>query len=203
MTNVDCSIKASSICLLSCYFGQWPSFMPLFLESCRRNPTIDFLFFGDGGPVPHVPANVTIVPLTFDEMLNRLNERLNLTVDVKDPYKLCDFKPAYGHVFEEYLQGYDFWGYTDFDLVYGSIRSFFTDELLKRSDVVSCRPAWITGGCFLFRNTERLNTLFRLSNDHVRAFTSEERLTFSNTVMRESNWRKVFPFSMLIRRVKV
>ena len=42
------------------------------------------------------------------------------------PYKLCDLKPFFGRLFPEAVDGYDWWGYTDTDMLLGNLRSVLT-----------------------------------------------------------------------------
>ena len=51
--------------------------------------------------------------------------------DPSDPYKLCDLKPAYGHIHERDIAGYRFFGYGDIDIVYGQISDFYTGKLVS------------------------------------------------------------------------
>ena len=92
----------------------------------------------------------------------RLFERkTGLGVSLELPYKVCDYKPAFGLIFEDYLHGVDFWGHCDVDVVWGNIRKFLaTDEILSRYDVVSPRRRRIAGACTLYRNTDAVNRLF-------------------------------------------
>ena len=84
-----------------------------------------------------------------------------MSVSLELPYKVCDYKPAFGLIFEDYLRGVDFWGHCDVDVVWGSIRKFLaTDEILSRYDVVSPRRRRIAGACTLYRNTDEVNRLF-------------------------------------------
>jgi hypothetical protein len=36
---------------------------------------------------------------------------------------------AYGEIFANELHEYDFWGFSDIDLIWGNIRNFYTEEL--------------------------------------------------------------------------
>jgi hypothetical protein len=38
-------------------------------------------------------------------------------MEIRNPYKICDWKPFYGHIFREYLVAYDFWGHCDMDII--------------------------------------------------------------------------------------
>lgn len=44
------------------------------------------------------------------------------------PYKLCDFKTAYGYIFNDLFEGYDYWGYYDIDTIWGNILKFIPDN---------------------------------------------------------------------------
>lgn len=71
------------------------------------------------------------------------------------PYKLCDYKPAYGYVFAEYLKEYPYWGECDTDLIFGDIDQFLFPKMQEGYDKIG-----IFGHCTLYRNTEEVNTLF-------------------------------------------
>lgn len=169
----------ASTCLISCYFGSWPKYVDLFLESCRHNPEFEFLLFSDCGSLPSAPGNVHVVPMTLDEIRDRIRKRLGLEPAIKTPYNLCDFKPTYGALFDDYLDGYDFWGCTDIDMIYGDIGSFITDDLLAANDVISARAPYLTGFFFLFRNEDRLNSLYTQSADYKWVLESEQHFSFT------------------------
>lgn len=59
---------------------------------------------------------------------------IDFEICLESPYKLCDYKPTYGLAFKNWLKDYDFWGYCDLDVVFGNLRNYFTDEILKDSD---------------------------------------------------------------------
>jgi len=101
-----------------------------------------------------------------------------MNINVKQPYKLCDFKPTYGIVFSDYLIDFDFWGYCDLDIIFGQIRSFVTEEELCKYEVFSFRKQYPSGFFMLFKNTERINNLFRKSKDHKMILCSEEHYCF-------------------------
>lgn len=50
------------IVILIPYFGRWPDWFPLYLESCRANPSVDSIFFTDCA-VPDNPPPQSEVPL--------------------------------------------------------------------------------------------------------------------------------------------
>ena len=165
------------ICIILPYFGKFPSYFPLFLQSCRYNPTIDWLLLTDITKEYDYPENVRVVPMEFSDLQARFQEKFDFPIVLHRPYKLCDFKPAYGFLFQEYLEGYDFWGHCDLDLIFGDLRKFFPEEALAGYDKVGH-----LGHLTLYRNTPEINTLFRARvGDRVRyqeVFTTENSCIF-------------------------
>ena len=75
---------------------------------------------------------------------------------MEKPYKLCDYKPAYGEALQSLLSEYDFWGYCDCDLILGDLRKFLTEDILQTNDKLFTR-----GHMTLFRNTPEVNAFYR------------------------------------------
>ncbi|MCS3662074.1 DUF6625 family protein [Salinibacter ruber] len=171
-------MSVPKFCLVACYLGSWPDYIDLFLEGCRYNPSVDFLLFSDCGPLPDAPSNVEVVPTTKEDVRHRAEERLGVDPAIPEPFSLCDFKPTYGALFSDYLDAYDFWGCTDIDLIYGDIRSFITEPLLREHDVIAARP-YLTGFFFLFRNEERINHLYKRSRDWPHVVEQEDHYSFT------------------------
>jgi len=150
-----------SVAFVVAYFGEWPLWFPAHLQSCRYNPSIRWIFFTDCGIPSTVPDNVEFHRSSLREFEKLFKRKTGLGASLEVPYKLCDYKPTYGLVFEDYLAGFDFWGCCDIDIIWGNIRKFFaTDEVLATNDVISPRKGRITGTCNLYRNTDRINRLF-------------------------------------------
>lgn len=167
-----------SIALIICYFGAWPSWFPFFLATCRANPSIDWLFFTDCPPPAQSSANTHFIPFTLDDFNRTSSNSLGLQVEVKHPYKLCDLRPAFGHIFAEQVADYTFWGHTDLDVVYGNLRTFLPDAVLTNHDVITARRAYLSGHFTLYRNTPTINALYQASPDYARIFESEAYMNF-------------------------
>jgi len=170
------------IVVITCYFGKLPWYFNYFLYSCSYNLTIDFLIITDdhsyGG---QHPVNVHFIYETLGQVSAIASSRLAFSVKIESGYKFCDFKPAYGFLFPEIIEGYDFWGYGDIDVIYGNIRSFITDDLMKEYDLLSVRPDWVPGCFLLFKNTEKMQKLFMHSKDFQKVFSSNKHYCFDET----------------------
>jgi hypothetical protein len=168
-----------TIGIACCFVGEWPKWGDLFIESCRHNPSIDFYLMTDCVPPHHVPPeNVKFVNLDLPGFSALASAKLGIEVSLKRPYKLIDFKPAYGVIFRDYLGSYDFWGYCDLDVAFGDIRKFLTDELLDEYDVIAARRELITGHFTLFRNTDNMTRLYENSRDYKKVFSSNDTFAF-------------------------
>lgn len=173
---------SDKIVFISAYFGKLPWYFDYFLKSCVYNENIDFLIFSDDIlSKQKLPSNVRIVTVSFVEMKRLICEKLKIEVEFDNPYKLCDFKPAYGVIFSEYIQGYDFWAHGDIDVIFGNIRDFITEDVLRRHDLICVRHDFLTGYFTLFRNTGYINNLFRESRDYITVFTSSKHFCFDET----------------------
>ncbi len=154
-------LKKKKICVLNVYFGNWPRWMPFFLVSCELNADIDFIFFSDI-PLPcDTPSNIRSVQLTKDNFNSLATKKLGFTTEIKNPYKICDFKPTFGKIFEDYLIGYEFWGYTDIDLIFGRISNFITQKVLEENDIISMYKGFLSGPFCLYRNQAFINNLYK------------------------------------------
>lgn len=158
--RVVVSAKPPSLLILIPYFGQWPFWMPLFLKSCEFNPDINWLLIGDCGEPLGLPGNVQYRYCGYAGYCDHVSALLGLQFYPQNPYKLCDLKPALGFIHQQETEGYDFWGFGDLDLVYGDLRSYFTEEKLRRYDFFSTHARRVSGHLCLLRNNERMRNLF-------------------------------------------
>jgi hypothetical protein len=173
------SVQKYQIAIITCWYGPYPWYFPYFIHSCNYNPSIDFILITNNPEsIPNKSQNVKIIYKTLDEIRNTATEKLGFPVNIDYPYKLCDFKPAYGFLFPEIIKGYDFWGHGDIDVVYGDIRNFMTDKILSGYDIISSRHDYITGTFCLFKSNERVNTLFMKSRDYKLVLSSAEHFCF-------------------------
>jgi hypothetical protein len=101
---------------------------------------------------------VSSKPLFEQRVREKLGIEPNIIAQSGKPW---DFRPALGILFEEELKGYEFWGHTDFDCVYGDISKFEPD--LSTIDIWSNHFNYICGPWCLYRNCDKVNNLFHKS----------------------------------------
>jgi hypothetical protein len=143
------------IAIIVTWFGTLPPYFDAWYISAKYNKTIDFLFFTDC-KVPEC-ENIHVFNMSLDETISLFERKLNRKISITNSYKFCDCRPFFGQTYEDYLDGYDFWGYCDIDLVFGDIRQFITDEKLDQYD-----RFYQYGHLSLFRNNSIMNHLYDL-----------------------------------------
>lgn len=157
-----------SIIIMIPYFGKLPPFFMAWKETAIRNKSIDFVLFTDDMSVS-TQENIRVVHMTWKDFVARVQSIFSFPVALKAPYKICDFKPALGEIFYEYIKDYDCWGYGDIDLLLGDLRAFITDEVLGKYERV-----FYYGHVSLYRNCDKMNSLWRYQEDDYPAVNYQE-----------------------------
>lgn len=80
------------------------------------------------------PENVHVIKTTLDEIRKIANEKFGFKIVLESAYKLCDYKPAYGFLFEKYIKDFDYWGHCDCDLIFGNLEKNVTPLLNEDYD---------------------------------------------------------------------
>ncbi|WP_353720116.1 DUF6625 family protein [Dyadobacter sp. 676] len=170
-------VKCNTVVIVP-YFGELPWYFWYFIKSCENNPDFHFLLIGDSFDAVDCPANVMIVPMNLNELAELICTKLGFPVQLSKAYKLCDFKPAYGLIFSDFIADYQFWAQSDIDVIFGKLSSFLTPDFLSQYDYVSVRHDY-TSGCFsVFRNLDWVNRLFMLSKDYEMVYQSPGNYCF-------------------------
>lgn len=129
------------------YFGDFPPWMDLYtkhFEEVLRPQGYDWLLDTD-----------------LEGFKKRVKEKLGIDYPgLPGTGKVWDYRGSLGLLYAEEIKGYDFWGHTDFDCVYGDVSKWVTDEFLTALDVHSNHGTYVNGCWSLYRNVDRVNELF-------------------------------------------
>lgn len=150
----------TSICILIPYFGKWPEWIELFFDSVERNSSIDFHFLTDCDTTICSAPNAFFHKMTFDQYVSTAQEKIGVPINIPNPYKICDLRPMFGIIHAEIIKSYNFYGWTDVDLLFGNIRHFYSEDLLGQYEVFSTHQTRISGHLALFKNTEENRTKY-------------------------------------------
>ena len=121
----------------------------------------------------------------------RVSNILDVEYKFSYGYKLCDLKPVYGHIYQQELDPFDFWGYCDLDVIFGRLDPFVSQEFLGNYDIITSLERIIAGHFTLLKNTEYYRTLYRqcehfvpkLCSPHYEVFDED---TFSSLIKKLS-----------------
>ena len=137
------------------------------------------------------PSNFRVVYMSFEENKKIIQSRFDFPIVLDCPYKLCDFKPAYGYIYEDYIAGYSHWGHCDVDLLMGNLSRYLTDELLLSYDKLFC-----LGHMTIYRNTFENNRVFMnsLNNKAIYkdVYSSNQSFCFDEVWRDDNNIHTLF-----------
>jgi hypothetical protein len=139
------AIPSPSIRLVVPHFGQRPAYFPLVVRSMAANPDVSWLLLTEQ-PVADAPPNVAVQLCAFDDLAKRIQGFFDFEISLARPYKLCDFRPAFGEIFADELAGYDFWGHSDLDVIFGRIREHLPAAAFRADKIL------FNGNFGLYRN---------------------------------------------------
>ena len=137
------------------YFGPLPKTFKAWVRSLKINPNVTYFLITDQKHIMFRSVNLVVINMTFKDLQIRLKRMLN--INLKSPYKLCDLKPAYGHVFNDILKDFDYWGYSDLDLAFGNLH-----ELLIKVKNNNHHKTFTKGHFSMYKNIPEINDLFKI-----------------------------------------
>lgn len=178
-------------CFIIPYFGTLPNYFPLFLKSCRYNPDFNWLLITNDETPYDYPCNFRKISMSFSELQSLVQSKFDFPISLDRPYKLCDYKPAYGYIFENYLKDYKCWGHCDVDTIMGKISDFVTEEMLRTYDKLFC-----LGHFIIYKNTRENCRLFmsKYNGEYLykKVFSSPNILVFDEELLNCNNINQIF-----------
>jgi hypothetical protein len=167
------------------YFGKLPNYFQLFLNSCKLNGNFKWIIVTDDKTSYSWPQNVQKIDMSFEHLRQRIQSKFDFRIELSTPYKLCDYKPTYGYIFEDLIQDYPFWGYCDIDTIMGKLDNFLSFDFLNQYDKL-----FELGHMTIFKNTFENNRMFMKKIDgsfpYKEALTSKEIFVFDEVSERNS-----------------
>jgi hypothetical protein len=171
-----------TIALIMPYYGKYPNYFELWLKSASFNKSIDFYVVTDIESSIIYPENVKMINIGFKELKNRIEKLVGFSIKLETPYKLCDYKPLYGLLFQEMISRYDFWGHCDSDIIWGDLRKFITENILNQYDKVYTR-----GHLTLYKNNQTINKICLEQHLYKSVYTYKEAFS-TNYICHYDEW---------------
>jgi hypothetical protein len=126
--------------------------------------------------------------VTYDIKSNIIDVHVHLS----RPVALVEYKPTFGHVFAEFLEGYSHWGYSDLDILFGDLPRWITEDELQEYDIVTYgygdqNRVYLRGQFTFHRNIPKINQLWRkcdylshLDQRFGKVLAGEQKLKFES-----------------------
>lgn len=147
------NMKATNKIFILPFFGELPSWIDKWKEN-MEHLNYDYIIDQD-----------------LDGFKKRVKKKLNLECSIKEGTgKVWDYRPALGYLYQDEIKGYDYWGHTDFDCVYGDVDKYEPEEY----DIWSNHHNYIMGAWTIYKNNEKINRLFQLHPDWREILSSKE-----------------------------
>lgn len=179
------------VCFIVPYFGTLPNYFQLFLESCSINKDYEWLIITNDQRKFCYPKNVKRVIMSFEELKKTISSKFSFKINLNTPRKLCDYKPAYGFIFENYLREYEYWGHCDIDTIMGKLDDFLPPLLKNQYDKI-----FTLGHFILYKNTKENNRIFmknfRGQSLYKESFQTDSITTFDETYGDDNNVNSIF-----------
>ena len=142
----------NKIAIVSPYFGKLPKNINLTIESMKKNKFIDWYIITDDCEISS-SRNVSVIYKNFEEIKELIKKKIHTTISYS--YKLCDYKPTYGILFEDLLSKYEMWGYYDLDVIFKDLSKFITNDIIKKYDKI-----YDLGHLSVMKNTSEIREAF-------------------------------------------
>ncbi len=166
------------IAMICPYFGKFPSNIELTFKSMEANGFIDWYIFTNIKNIYGDFKNIKFINMSFEDIKKIIKEKIG--TDIKSVYKLCDYKPTYGYIFESYIHEYEYWGFCDLDVIFGDLSKYLnskkTEEFFKIYDL---------GHLSILKNTRETREAFRdfeyMNKNYADILNSEYIFVFDET----------------------
>lgn len=119
------------------------------------NPAVQWVIPTDI-EIGSLPPNVRLVHCTLSSMRADFSRSLGFDVALTGPYKLTDFRPAFGHLFADEIGEAKWWGYCDLDVIFGQIMSILSPGLQS-----GARKLYVRGHFSVYLNDDVPNGWYR------------------------------------------
>lgn len=176
------------IAFLCPYFGTFPKHIQLWLNSCATNKDTTYFLFTDDKQKLNYPDNFVVKYMTLNELKNFFQSKFNFEISLSGVYKLGDYKPLYGYLFEDLIKDYDAWGYLDVpDEICGDVSAFVNEKVFLKADKLMVR-----GHMTIFKNTPEVNKRFMADTgekfNYKDIFSSEHFFNFEEIAKGSISW---------------
>lgn len=142
--------------ILVIWIGKFPKSFNMWLHSISLLP-FDFIFYTDQPK----PINISYKwnYTSMNSLKNQFSAFMKFDVELPFPYKICDYRPAFGEMFYEEVKEYKYWGYCDLDVIFGNC-----DIIQQKIEFLKPDKVLQRGHLSFFKNNLSINAIYKSSS---------------------------------------
>lgn len=159
-------------CIFMPWWGTPPGWESEFLERAMQSRKLAVVLVGDAaGFAPQCSGPIRI-PESISGFEARASRAAGVKID-KRPERypkgqaICELRCMMADVYPDVTEPYSWWGYGDWDVVWGDWDSYLTDEILQRYDAISSNSRAVNACFQLFRNAPAERRLYAKRMDLI------------------------------------
>ena len=175
------------ITLILPYFGdKFPNTFNILVDSMYKNKNVNFLIFTniDTNKIDRKETNVKFIHTTLEKVRQKASSIIGFEINLAKPYKLCDLKPFYGLIFQDYLKQSQWWGHFDSDIIFGDLSKFINDPVFDKYDKV-----FTDGPLTFYKNTPYINSLC-MKDFKIKGAPTYKEVLSSSAIFGYDEWGK-------------
>jgi glycosyltransferase involved in cell wall biosynthesis len=187
-------LREPRIYIFLVYYGNFPNYFQLYLDSLSMNIDILTIFLVTDINIEkyNIPSNLIFINLSIQNIRERVTKLIYNTYDIIiqpetlliNNYKLTDIKIMYLELFDDILNKYnvtekDYVGWGDCDLIYGKLSNF-----IKFEENYEILGGW-HGHFVAIKNTKSFKTLFKKIPNYVDLITNSKHFAIDEIAYRE------------------
>jgi hypothetical protein len=175
----------SKVILIQLWLGTIPDYFWHHYETTKNLKNVDFLLLTNDD-ISIESKNYRIVKIPSHWIEEKVSSMLECDYKITNFKKINDLKSSYGELFEDYIEGYDYFGFYDIDTLFGDLNKWIFPHI-PEYDVVSFADSVfhnrLGGPLTVIRNTYEFRRLYRkeierfketLNHDSIDAFEEHE-----------------------------
>jgi len=168
-------MEKNNIILIQLWLGKIPDYFWFHYETTKNLIGFNFILFTDQ-EIELDSKNYTVINTTKEDIELKLSGKLNYEIKIKNNRKTCDLKASFGDLFEEYINGYDYFGCYDIDTLFGDVYSGILPYLNKYDFITIGEETFhnrLSGPFLIMRNTKEIRTLYK-KGDFIKCLSNSE-----------------------------
>jgi len=168
-------MEKNNILLIQLWLGKIPDYFWYHYETTKNLIGFNFILFTDQ-EIELDSKNYTVINTTKEDIELKLSSKLNYEIKIKNNKKTCDLKASFGDLFEEYFNGYDYFGCYDIDTLFGDVYRHILPYMDKYDFITIGEETFhnrLSGPFLIMRNTKDIRTLYK-KGDFIKCMSNNE-----------------------------